>query len=89
MLRGLADLSGAVRHVSNLTFAIDINEQLTQFHGTLEPYDGVVEFWWTNAQSVVASMDSEEGISCRDELLAFEDQFVDRGQSRYFFTECD
>ena len=80
-------MSDAVTHTRSLTLQIDINKELTELHGTLEPFDGIVEICWENAQTLLALRDSEAGLQAADDLLAFEDQFVDRAESRYFFTE--
>ena len=83
----LSEMSDAISHTRSLTLQIEINRELADLHGTLEPYDGVIEICWENAQSVLAMRDSEAGMQAADDLLAFEDQFVDRTESRYFFTE--
>lgn len=80
-------MSDAITYTRSLTLQIDINEELADLHGTLEAYDGVIEICWTNAGSIMALRDTDQGLKAVDDLLAFEDQFVDRAESRYFFTE--
>ena len=87
LISNLAELSEAINHTRSLTLQIDINQELAEQHGTLEPYDGIVEICWENAQTILALRDSEAGVQVVDDTLAFEDQFVDRSESRYFFTE--
>ena len=87
LIGNLAELSQAITHTRSLTLQIDINQELANLHGTLEPYDGVVEICWKNAQTILALRNAESGIKAVDDTLAFEDQFVDRSESRYFFTE--
>ena len=87
MLEKLAELSEAISHTRSLTLQIDINKELADLHGTLEPYDGVIEICWKNAQTLTVLRESANGLQAADDLLAFEDQFIDRSGSRYFFTE--
>jgi hypothetical protein len=87
LLDNLVGVSRAVKQNRSLTLQIDVNKELAELHGTLEPYDGVVEICWTNAGSILALRDKADGMTATDDLLAFEDQFIDRGESRYFFTE--
>ena len=86
-LAKLGEMSDAISQTRSLTLQIEVNQELAELHGTLEPYDGIIELCWENAQTVLALRDSEPGMQTVDDLLAFEDQFVDRAESRYFFTE--
>ena len=83
----LGEMSDAISHTRSLTLQIEINQELADLHGTLEPYDGVIEICWENAQTVLAVRNSDTGVRAVDDVLAFEDQFIDRTESRYFFTE--
>jgi hypothetical protein len=87
LLNNLSEMSAAISHTRSLTLQIDINQELADLHGTLEPYDGVVETCWKNAQTVLAMRNTDKGVQAVDDALAFEDQFIDREASRYFFTE--
>ena len=87
MLDKFVTMSHAVRVTRSITLQIDINQELAELHGTSKPYDGVVEVCWENAQMLLAMRHDDAGMRSVDELLAFEDQFVDRPLSRYFFTE--
>jgi len=87
LIGNLGEMSEAISHTRSLTLQIDINKELANLHGTLEPYDGVVEICWKNAQAILALRNADTGAKAVDDLLAFEDQFVDRPASRYFFTE--
>jgi EthD domain len=87
LVGNLGEMSEAISHRRSLTLQIDINKELVDLHGTLEPYDGVVEICWKNAQAISALRNSDKGVQAVDEVLAFEDQFVERTASRYFFTE--
>jgi len=87
LIANLGEMSEAISHTRSLTLQIDINQELADLHGTLEPYDGVVEICWENAQTVMAIRDSDTAVQAVDDTLAFEDQFIDREESRYFFTE--
>ncbi len=83
----LGEMSEAISHTRSLTLQIDVNQELANLHGTLEPFDGIVEICWKNAQAVLAVRNSDTGVQAVDDALAFEDQFIDRTASRYFFTE--
>ena len=87
LLGKLAEMSEAISHTRSLTLQIDINPELADLHGTLEPYDAVVELCWKDAQTVFAARNSDIGMQAVDDVLAFEDQFIDRTASRYFFTD--
>ena len=87
LLGKLVEMSQAISYTRSLTLQIDINRQLAELHGTSKPYDGVVVICWGNAQAILAMQNEDEGLRSVDDVLAFEDQFIDRSQSRYFFTE--
>ncbi len=87
LLGKLGEVSELISHTRSLTLQIDINQELADLHGTLEPYDAVVELCWKNAQTVLAARNSDVGMQAVDSVLAFEDQFIDRTASRYFFTD--
>ena len=87
LLKKLVDMSQAISFTSSITLQIDINQELAEIHGTSKPFDGVVVVAWENAQAVLAMRNDDEGLQSIDDVLAFEDQFIDRTQSRYFFTE--
>ncbi len=73
LLGKLVEMSQAISHTRSLTLQIAINQELAELHGTLEPYDGVVEICWENAQNVLALRDSDEGGRSVDEVLAMMD----------------
>jgi len=80
----IADATSCTR---SLTLQIDINKELAELHGTPEAFDGIVEVTWPNAKKLLALRETDSGLKAVDDLLAFEDQFIDRSASRYFFTE--
>jgi hypothetical protein len=87
LIRNLAEMSQAISQNRSLTLQIDINQEIANLHGTVEPFDGIIELCWSNAETIMAMRNSDDGLHGVDNLLAYEDQFIDRSESRYFFTE--
>jgi hypothetical protein len=82
----VAQASQIKKYSHQLTLQIQINKELMEYHNTKEPFDGIIELWWENAQ-IFESLDSDKTSEIRKKLSEFEDQFIDRSASRFFFTE--
>ena len=87
MIVQIVNATQAVSHVRNLTLQIDVNKELMEFHGTSEPYDGVVEIWWESAEALLPVINTASGAELQFRVNAFEDQFIDREASQFFITE--
>ncbi len=79
----------AMRCARNLTLQVDLNRALTEFHDQDEPYDGVVEIWWDNAKVLNAAMAEPDAGDMQLRYNGFEDDYIDRAASRFFFTESN
>ena len=79
----------AMRCARNLTLQVDLNRTLTEFHDQDEPYDGVVEIWWENAKVLNAAMAEADAGDMQLRYNGFEDDYIDRAASRFFFTESN
>ena len=62
LLGKLGEVSELISHTRSLTLQIDINQELADLHGTLEPYDAVVELCWKDAKTVFAARNSDIGM---------------------------
>ena len=79
----------AVRISRNLTLQVELNETLREFHDQGEPYDGIIEIWWENAQSLNAAIAGNDAGDIQLRYNGFEDDYIDRSASRFFFTEAN
>ncbi len=75
------------RFAKNLTLQIDANEQIRQERGGGEPFDGTIEYWWHDASELLQKYYSSKANEIREEMLAYQRQFIDHANSRGFFTE--
>jgi len=82
----MADIVGPVSMIKNLTFNIEVNNELMQERGAEEPYDGILELWFENA-SDLQSLNTGEAEALRAEMARFQEKFVDFLASKRFFTE--
>jgi hypothetical protein len=82
----LAQLSDAKRMVTSLGLAIDQNTSIQLARGTREPYDGVLEIWWTSGEPVTKYTQDP---AMQDKLTAMrklQEEFVDLADSSFFFA---
>ena len=82
----MQDMVGPVSMIKNLTFNIEVNNELMQERGGEEPYDGILELWFESA-SDLQGLSTDEGEALRAEMQAFQEKFVDFSTSSRFFTE--
>jgi uncharacterized protein (TIGR02118 family) len=75
------------RYVQVHTLETPINNVLRESRGTLEPYDGVAELWWSSADDLAAAMASPEGRKAGRELLEDERRFLDLERSALWIGE--
>lgn len=86
LVKRLAAATGMVRYVQNHTVASRLGDSLTEARGAAEPYDGVMEGWWDNAQTP----DSTRRAEAREAALALledEAHFIDLEHSSIFVVE--
>jgi len=75
------------KYSHQLTLQIEINKELMEYHNSEEPFDGIIEFWWENAP-LIEIVRSPEASDMQKKINSFEDKFIDRTASRFFFTEA-
>ncbi|WP_455206959.1 hypothetical protein [Kaarinaea lacus] len=75
------------RFAKNLTLQVSANEQIRQERGSGEPFDGTLEYWWHDARELLEKYDSPQAQKVRQEMLEYQQQFIDLVNCRAFFTE--
>jgi len=81
-------LTGAIRCVRSTTLNVEANQLIKERRGGQDPFDGVLEYWWENAGSLLDKVNSPEGEALIQEMMAYQHQFVDFANSTAFFTEA-
>ncbi|MGR9092795.1 MAG: hypothetical protein ACU85U_19665 [Gammaproteobacteria bacterium] len=87
VLNAAFEATHAVRMARNLTLQVEVNRALRELHDQEEAFDAVVEIWWESAEKLFSGMSAEQTGDVQLRLNAFEDDYVDRAASRFFFTE--
>ncbi|MCP4755530.1 MAG: EthD domain-containing protein [Proteobacteria bacterium] len=64
-----------------------INEEMRQQRGAPEPYDGVAELWWKNAEELALAYSTPEGQKVTELLFEDEKKFIDHSRSPLWFAE--
>lgn len=85
----MASSTLANRFVKNLTLTVEANVRIMQDRGSAEPFDGVIEYWWSNAKELMEIFDTPEFKIVADKLLAYQKEFIDVENSSGFFTESN
>ncbi len=78
----------ATRYSHQLTLQIKVNQELMEYHNSQQPFDGIIEFWWGDAP-LMQIIRSKEASEIQKLLNNFEDDFIDRSASRFFFTDAE
>ena len=84
LVRELAPRLGIRRYVQLHTSDADVNDQLRASRGGPEPFDGVAELWFDDADALEASASTPEGREAALALLEDERRFIDLGRSPLF-----
>lgn len=88
LVRERAEKLGIRRYVQVHTLDSPMNEALAASRETEEdPFDGVAELWWDDAQAMGALASTDEGRAAARELLEDERNFIDFGRSVIFVAE--
>jgi hypothetical protein len=85
-LRAGALAIGAGRCTLSTALLIGENLQIVLNRGTVAPFDGVAEIWFDDAPSAMARLKSPEGQSALGDFQAFQESFIDLGESCFFFA---
>ncbi|MFQ5644166.1 MAG: hypothetical protein ACE5FQ_10790 [Thiogranum sp.] len=80
-------LTGAVRYSKSLTLQVSMGEDLVSDRGLAQPYDGILEYYWDNAQRLPEVYATEEARALSEQFTRYQGQFVDLASSTAFFTE--
>lgn len=75
------------RYVQSHTVAPELNATLAATRNAGEPFDGVAELWWRDAETLEAAMATPEGQAAGQALLEDERRFIDLERSTLFLTE--
>lgn len=86
-LRGATAL-GATKYVQNHTVTDPINDALRASRNAPEPFDGVVELWFTSIADVEATFREPDARAAIKALLADEVRFIDLTASPIFLVEA-
>jgi hypothetical protein len=89
LVEKVAALSGASRHAKNLALKVEATEQLIRDRGIGEPYDAVLEYWWSDAGHLMERYRSPDAAALFNEMTEYQNQFIDMSRSTAFFTEAD
>lgn len=84
----MQEIFGAKRVARHLTLQVEANMVVREMRGSREHYDGVIEYWWDQAQDLLDIADTPAAQSLIQEMLAYQRQFVDQSASTGFFTEA-
>ena len=72
---------GIARCLQSYTMDDPLNEELQKTRGTLEPYDGVGEFWWDSKDTLAQALTSNEGMKALREICESGLSFLDSTRS--------
>lgn len=75
------------RYVQVHTLDSPVNETLRASRDAGEPYDGVAELWWDNAEDLAAATATPEGQNAAFELLEDERKFIDLPRSALWVAQ--
>ena len=78
-----------VRFGRYLTLQVAANELLREERGSGEPFDATIEFYWHNAADLMQKYDSAEALRIREDMLDYQQRFIDMPGCRAFFTEYE
>ena len=68
---------------------MNANELVREERGSGEAFDATIEFWWSDAKDLLQKYDSSAALKIREDMLAYQEQFIDMAGCRAFFTEYE
>ena len=83
----VATISGAIKSTKTYTLQVEANFIIQQDRKTGEIFDGVFEYFWNDAASLMDTYNTEDAQLARNQMTEFLSQFVDLSNSAGFFTE--
>ena len=87
LIRKTVKLTGATRYSKNLTLQVSMGEHLLSDRGLDQPYDGILEYYWENANHLPEIYAREETRALVQQTTRYQSQFIDLAHSTAFFTE--
>ncbi len=84
LVRAHAAALGIRRYVQTHTLDHPLNDALRASRGGPEPYDGVAELWWDDADALAAATTTDAGRAAGLALLEDERRFIDLARSPLF-----
>ena len=87
LIKKVAVLTGARRYNKNLTLHVSMGQHLISDRGLAQPYDGIVEYYWDNANHLAGVYETEEAMALTRQIQRYQSQFIDLANSTAFFTE--
>jgi uncharacterized protein (TIGR02118 family) len=82
-----AETLNILRYVQLHTLEDQVNAQLAEARGKMEPpYDGVAELWWNNREALAANFMNAAGQAAGRQLLEDEARFIDLPNSPLWFA---
>jgi hypothetical protein len=88
IIQRVVDYTGASGHAKNLTLIVSANDLIRKWRSAGEPYDGVLEYWWSDASRLHSLISTPQCDLLLKAMLDYQREFVDLGGSRAFFTEA-
>ena len=87
LLQRAVDITKPKRLARNLTLDIDANLMMKEERGNREPFDGIIEFLWDDGSELLDLYATDAAKRVREEMLDYQNQFIDLAGSSAFFTE--
>ena len=87
LVEKVAQLTNALSHSKTLTLQVEMGQRLIDDRGMDEPYDGVLEYHWDNANRLKHFYEAPEAKQLSEQVTKYQSQFIDLSRSTAFFTE--
>jgi uncharacterized protein (TIGR02118 family) len=87
LVKSFAKAIRARRYVQSHTVLPEVNQTFVDGRGLAEPYEGITEVWWDDADALNAGFGSPEGQEAGRALATDEAKFIDLERSCIFMTE--
>jgi len=87
IVRRISEGSGATRLTSGFSLVHEQNALIQSDRGTAEPFDAVVEVWWTSGANALAHLGKEELNGDFEALQKLQPTLIDLEHSSFFFID--
>jgi hypothetical protein len=89
LFRRVCEIVQPLRFAKNLTLQVAANAKIQDERGLGDPFDATVEMWWQNAGELLDKFESPEALDIRQEMLDYQEQFIDIQGCRAFFSDYE